>query len=95
MEEAVYYGILYDYYQELLTEKQRTYFEGYYFLNLSLGELSEKYRVSRNAIHHQLKLTLEKLLFYEAKLKCYEKRCQVLSLVNDFQPLKEKIEDIL
>ncbi len=94
MEDTIYYGTLYDYYQELLTEKQRQYFEGYYFLNLSFGELSEKYAVSRNAIHHQLKLTIEKLLFYEEKLKCYKKRCQVLALVKD-DALKDAIEDIL
>ena len=37
--------ILYDYYKELLTTKQQQYFEGYYFENESLQELSENYEV--------------------------------------------------
>ena len=41
MEERNYLIILYDYYGELLTDKQRMYFEDYYFNNLSLGEISE------------------------------------------------------
>ena len=53
--------ILYDYYKELLTQKQQDYFEGYYFENESLQELSEEFQVSRNAIHKQEKETKEKL----------------------------------
>ena len=59
--------ILYDYYKELLTQKQQDYFEGYYFENESLQELSEEFQVSRNAIHKQVKETEEKLLEYEKK----------------------------
>ena len=43
MEELVYYTMLYDIYGTLLTEKQRMYFEEYYFKNLSLSELASIY----------------------------------------------------
>ena len=44
-EEAkrVYIIDLYDIYGSLLTEKQRAYFEDYYFLDLSLSEMAENY----------------------------------------------------
>ncbi|UKI27608.1 MAG: hypothetical protein L6V91_03120 [Bacilli bacterium] len=42
MNEREYLIILYDFYGELLSDKQREYFEDYYFNNLSLGEISEK-----------------------------------------------------
>ena len=65
MNHRLYLTYLYDYYGELLTEKQRNYFEEYYFNNLSLLEISENYQVSRNAIHKQLKEVEEKLNKYE------------------------------
>ena len=50
MEEFVYYNNLYDYYKELLTLKQKEYFEDYYQNNLTLSEMADNYQVSRNAI---------------------------------------------
>ena len=55
MNEREYLIILYDFYGELLSDKQREYFEDYYFNNLSLGEISENEDVSRNAVHKSIK----------------------------------------
>ena len=60
MEERDYLIILYDFYSELLSDKQREYFEDYYFNNLSLGEMSENIGVSRNAIHKTIKTIQDK-----------------------------------
>ncbi len=88
--------ILYDYYKELLTEKQQTYFEGYYFENESLQELSEEYDVSRNAIHKQVKETEEKLQEYENKLCLYHKRIKILKLIENLdEKTKEQIETLI
>ena len=53
--EQITLTILYDYYKELLTNKQREYFEDYYFDNLTLSEIADNNDVSRNAIHKQIK----------------------------------------
>ena len=88
--------ILYDYYKELLTEKQQAYFEGYYFENESLQELSEEYDVSRNAIHKQVKETEEKLQEYEHKLRLYHKRIKILKLIENLdEKTKEQIETLI
>ena len=88
--------ILYDYYKELLTEKQQIYFEGYYFENESLQELSEEYDVSRNAIHKQVKETEEKLQEYENKLGLYHKRIKILKLIENLdEKTKEQIETLI
>ena len=50
MDEVVYYNELYDLYGELLTDKQRKYFEDYYFNDLSYAEMADDFDVSRNAI---------------------------------------------
>ena len=51
-------GMLYDFYGELLNDKQREYFEDYYFNNLSLGEISENTGLSRNAMHKNIKMDI-------------------------------------
>ena len=61
MNNRDYLIILYDYYSELFNEKQRSYFEDYYFNNLSLGEISDNIEISRNAIHKVIKNIEEKL----------------------------------
>lgn len=74
LNELVTITYLYDIYKGLLTEKQRMYFEEYYFDNLSLSEIASKYNVSRNAIHSQLLLVNNELSNYENKLKLLEKQ---------------------
>lgn len=96
MEEYNYLVILYDFYGELLNDKQRKYFEDYYFNNLSLGEISENIGISRNAIHKNIKGVIEKLYFYEDKLRLYEKRCKLEEIVKgiDDEELKNKLKEI-
>ncbi len=97
MEELLYLNNLYDLYGELLTNKQQTYFKEYYFNNLSYSEISEKYKVSRNAIFRQLNLTKEKLLDYEEKLKLYYKKQKIndiIKKINNKNIVKE-LEDLI
>ena len=82
--------ILYDYYGELLSEDNRKYFEDYYFDNLSLGEIAENNSISRNAIHKHIKNAIEKLEFYEEKLKLYEKDKKLNELIDDIKDEKIK-----
>ena len=97
MEKLVYLNNLYDLYGILLTEKQQKYFEEYYFNNLSYGEISEKYGISRNAIFHQLKIIENKLLDYEKKLKLYYKKEKINDIINniDDSKIKKELEDLI
>ena len=94
MEDFVLYSELYDIYGELLTSKQKEYFEDYYFNNLSFSEMAEQYKVSRNALFKQVHIVTDKLLEYERILKLKEKREKIISLIGD-NKLKEEIEEIL
>lgn len=82
--------ILYDYYGELLSEDNRKYFEDYYFDNLSLGEIAKNNSISRNAIHKHIKNAIEKLEFYEEKLKLYEKDKKLNAVIDDIKDEKIK-----
>ena len=90
MEEFIYYNNLYDCYFKLLTDKQREYFESYYFENLSLSEIAEKYQVSRNAAYKQIQITISKLKEYEEKLKLYEKRKYLEKILEEEKDIKVK-----
>lgn len=93
MEEYNLYIIsLYDIYNSLLTDKQKLYFEDYYFNNLSLSEMSENYEVSRNAIHKQIKEVNSKLEDFELKLKIKEKNIKLKELINKIDDSKLKLE---
>ena len=89
--------LLYDYYKDLLTDIQRSYFEKYYFDNLSLAEIADEYNISRNAVHKQIKSASEKLYFYEKKLKIIKKTNDLLNEANKISniELKEKIIKII
>ena len=96
MEKFVYLNELYDLYGELLTEKQKKYFEDYYFNNLSYGEVSTKYGISRNAIYHQLQLIEKKLNFFEEKLNLYIKKQKINDIIKviDNNSAKRVLEDL-
>lgn len=96
MDRKIYLNSLYDYYFLLFTEKQREYFEEYYFNDLSLSEIAENNGVSRNAVHGQIKIVEEKLEFYEETLKLYEKANKIRELMKNLdEDLKEKIEELI
>ena len=89
--------ILFDYYEELLTDSQKNYFIDYYFNNLSLAEIAENENVSRNAVSKDLKLTKEKLVNYEEKLRLYEKDKKIRKVISKIteEDIKEELEKIL
>ena len=96
MEDFVYYNELYDLYGELLTDKQRQYFEEYYFHNLSFSEMAENYDVSRNAVFKQIHIVMEKLEEYEKILQLKKKRETIFEIVKDCpDSVKRKIEELL
>ncbi len=66
-------NLLFDFYQGLLTEKQKAYISLYYLDDFSLGEIAEEFEVSRQAVYDNIKRTEEGLENYEKKLGMLEK----------------------
>ena len=81
---------LFDFYQALLTPKQRNYLELYYLEDYSLGEISELLDVSRQAVYDNIKRTETMLESYEEKLYMYDKFQQRMSLIEQLEDVVKK-----
>lgn len=90
--DRIYLIDLYDIYSDLLNDKQREYFELYYFDNLSLGEISDNIGISRNAIYKQIKTVENKIIFFEDKLKLYAKNLKLKDIIDKEKDKNIKIE---
>lgn len=73
LEKTTRMNYLYDFYQSLLTPKQRSYMSLYYLDDFSLGEIAEEYNVSRQAVYDNIKRTEAMLEEYEEKLLLFQK----------------------
>lgn len=93
INERFYLIELFDFYGELLTQKQQTYFKEAYFDDKSLSEIAEIYKVSKNAIHDSLKTITYELNNYEKVLKLKIKHDARLKLINEIEDreIREKL----
>jgi len=71
-EKIIYYGTLLELYGELLTDKQYSAIDKYYNMDLSLSEIAQEDRITRQAVRDNIKKAEEKLEFFESKLKLYK-----------------------
>jgi predicted DNA-binding protein YlxM (UPF0122 family) len=80
-------NFLFDFYQSLLTDKQRLYMQLYYLEDLSLGEIAGEYGVSRQAVYDNVRRTEAMLEDYEMKLNLFSKFQQRLEIVDRLEQL--------
>ncbi len=92
MDKVIWVTLLYDFYGQLLTERQQRFIELYFGYDLSLGEIAEEYNVTRQAVHDTLKRAEKILNDYEQKLGLVEKFMterkkisEALELLRDFR----------
>ncbi|UII57387.1 putative DNA-binding protein [Cytobacillus spongiae] len=90
LEKTTRMNYLYDFYQSLLTPKQRSYMSLYYLDDYSLGEIAEEYQVSRQAVYDNIKRTEAMLEEYEEKLVLFQKFQERSKLI---QELKEVLKE--
>ncbi|MTW86662.1 putative DNA-binding protein [Virgibacillus dakarensis] len=89
LEKTTRVNYLFDFYQALLTPKQRSYMEMYYLEDYSLGEISELSQVSRQAVYDNIKRTEMMLETYEKKLHLYEKFQKRAALLEKLEQAAE------
>ena len=71
--DAIEIILLYDYYGDLLTQRQRECFEMRYDQDMSLGEIAEELGISRQGVHDNLSRTEALLRNMEAKTGCVQR----------------------
>ncbi|MFN7250870.1 MAG: putative DNA-binding protein [Anaerobacillus sp.] len=81
---------LYDFYQSLLTTKQRQYMQLYYLDDWSLGEIAEEFEVSRQAVYDNIKRTENMLEEYEEKLSLFSRFEERSKLIKNLKTAIEK-----
>lgn len=87
LDKTLRMNYLFDFYQALLTPKQRKYMELYYLDDFSLAEIAEQFEVSRQAVYDNIKRTETMLEEYEEKLLLYTKFERRTKLLNELKAL--------
>lgn len=94
-EKSLILTQLYDIYHQLLTSKQRLYFEMYYFEDFSLTEIANLQNVSRNAVYDSLFKINVTLNRFETILNLHSKQEKRNFLYDNYLPqCKELIEKL-
>ncbi|WP_424960684.1 putative DNA-binding protein [Macrococcus bovicus] len=89
IDKTMRMNYLFDFYQGLLTDKQRNYLERYYLDDESLSEIAETFEVSRQAVYDNIKRTDELLEDYEVKLGLYRKFEERQQLITEMKAMTE------
>lgn len=86
MEKFVEQTLLYDFYGELLTERQLQVYESVVLEDYSLSEVAEDLGISRQGVHDMIKRCNHTLEEYESRLHLVEK---FLCIRKQVQKIKE------
>ena len=91
--DALEMTLLYDYYGELLTERQRMCFDLYHNQDLSLSEIAQELQVSRQGVYDNLSRAEALLRNMEEKTGCVRRdlnnRRAVRQILSDARQLQE------
>jgi UPF0122 protein BLi01817/BL02321 len=94
IEQIIKVSQLYDFYSELLSQKQKQYLNDYFFNDLSLTEISENYEISKQAVSNNIKRTIIELEQFEEKLNLIKLNNERLFILNEIRKLTDN-EEIL
>ncbi len=85
--------LLFDYYGDLLTERQKTCFDLHYNQDLSLSEIAQELSVSRQAVFDNLSRTEALLRNMEAKTGCVHRDQQMRRAMDGMRDAAVQLQD--
>lgn len=92
LEKTNRINLLIDFYEPLLTEKQRTFLKLYVHDDYSLGEIAENFEISRQAVYEHIKRAEQTLQDYEDKLQLLGKHEQRIQLQDELDAMLQTCE---
>lgn len=97
IENSIKLSILLEIYGKLLTEKQYHLLNDYYNNDLSLAEIAENEKITRQAVRDNLKKGERKLFEYEEKLQIMKRNSmqeeQIANILSEISTLTENSTD--
>ena len=91
--DALEMTLLFDYYGDLLTERQRICFDLRHNQDLSLAEIAEELQVSRQSIHDILTRTEAQLRNMEEKTGCVARDQKCRKVMEDISRLVSSLSE--
>ena len=97
LDRIVEMSLLFDFYGPLLKDKNREIFGEYIGDNLSLGELSQQFGMTRQGIHDVVKRTEKTLVGYEDRLGLVARFKEIQNELDEIETLvkEKKLDPIL
>ena len=94
MDEAVFRTMLFDFFGELLTDKQREYFDLHYNEDLSLAEIAAAEGISRQGVWDIIRRAEETLRRYEARTGLVERFARERAILDRLEGKLSRLETI-
>ena len=91
MEEFVKRTLLYDFYGELLTQRQQEIYESVVLEDYSLSEVAQEQKISRQSVHDMIRRCDKILAGYEEKLHLVERFLKTKADVEKIRTLAEEL----
>ena len=82
--------LLYDFYSELLTERQKNIYHMYYNDDMTLAEIADRFGISRQAVNFSLKQAQKNFESFENALKLVERHSLICGFLKE---LRTTLED--
>ena len=93
LEKTNRINLLFDFYEPLLTEKQRLFLKYYFHDDYSLGEIASEFGISRQAVYEHIRRAEEALEGYEDRLGLLARHERLTALVAELERAATALPD--
>lgn len=93
-QDNFFMTLLFDYYGELLTGKQKLCFDLYYNQDLSLSEIAEQAGITRQGVHDTLARAEALLCNFEEKTGCIARDTRTQEALRTIDRAAQQLRDI-
>ena len=93
-QDALQMSLLFDYYGELLSQKQRTCFDLYYNQDLSLSEIADELGITRQGVHDSISRAETALGEFERVTGCIARDRRTAKALSDIAQACGRLQSI-